>query len=394
MQRVYFDNAATTKVDPRVRDAMLPFLSDEFGNASSIHSFGQEAQKAIGAAREIIADYLGCLPPEIYFTSGATESNNLAIWGVFNRYVKKNKKYHFITSKIEHPSVLEVFKKIEQLGHEVTYLDVDKNGVVKINNLMKLIKEKTLLISIMYVNNEVGAIQPIEDIGRLIKSFKTEQRQDKLPLLFHVDAVQALNYFDCDVRVLNCDLMSISGHKIYGPKGVGALYVKKGLILEPLVYGGHQESGLRSGTYNTPGIVGLGKAVEILRKERDKNFNKVKKLKDKIISGLKEIEDIRFNGDEAFQSPNIINVSFNNAEGESILMMLDLEGVAISTGSACSSGNLEPSSVLTAMKVPVEWIHGSVRISLSKDNTEQEVNYFLKALKVVINKLRSMSPES
>jgi cysteine desulfurase len=394
MQRIYFDNAATTKVDPKVLDAMLPFLTEEYGNASSIHSFGQEAQKAISAGRDIIAEYLGCQSHEIFFTGGATESNNLAIWGVFNKFVKKNKKYHFITSKIEHPSVLEVFKKIEQLGHEVSYLDVDKYGVVKIKDLPKLIKEKTLLISVMYVNNEVGAIQPIEEIGQIVRRQNEKQREDKLPLYFHVDAVQALNYLECDVRVLNCDLMSMSGHKIYGPKGVGALYVKKGVALEPLVYGGHQEHGVRSGTYNTPGIVGMCKAMEILAGEREKNFNKVKKMKEKILKELADIPEVRLNGHVDKQSPNIINVSFNNVEGESLLMLLDLEGVAVSTGSACSSGSLEPSYILTAMKVPVEWTHGSLRISLGKFNNEQEVNYFLKALKVVIAKLRSMAPDS
>ena len=392
MQRIYFDNSATTKLDPAVLDAMLPYLTEEFGNASSIHSFGQEAQKAVSASRETLADYFGCEPSEIYFTAGATESNNLAIWGVYNKHVKKNKKYHFITSKIEHPSVMEIFKKIESFGHEVTYLDVDADGIVDIKNLSKLIKEKTLLISIMYVNNEVGAIQPIEEIGQIVKSCREAQREDKLPLYFHVDAVQALNYLETDVRVLNCDLLSLSAHKIYGPKGVGALFVKKNVEIEPLVYGGHQEKGLRSGTYNTPGIVGLGKAVEILAKERERNFSKVKKLKEKLYRELQEFPEVRFNGAIDKQTPNILNVSFNNAEGESILMMLDLEGIAVSTGSACSSGSLEPSSILTAMGVPVEWTHGSVRISLGKFNSEQEVNYFLKALKAVINKLRSMAP--
>lgn len=390
--RVYFDNAATTQVDAKVLEKMLPYFSEEFGNASSIHSFGQEASKAVEEARVKIAEFLACDTSEVYFTSGATESNNLAIWGVLRKWAKKNKKYHFITSKIEHPAVLEVYKKIEQLGHEVTYLDVDENGVVQIDDLKNKIKEKTLMISLMYVNNEVGSIQPVQEIGRLVKEINETVRDEKLPLYFHVDAVQAVNYLECDVRLLNCHLMSMSGHKIHGPKGIGALYVKKGILLEPTQYGGHQEKDLRPGTYNTAGIVGLGEAIDLIIQNQEKNYNKIKKLKEKIIKELESFENIRFNGQSETQVPGIINISFDNAEGESLLMLLDLDGVAVSTGSACSSGSLAPSHVLTSMNVPVEWTHGSIRISLSKFNTEQEVNYFIKSLKGAVEKLRKMAP--
>lgn len=389
--RVYFDNSATTKIDPKVREAMTLYLDEEYGNASSIHSFGQEASKAVEASREKLADFFSVDTDEIFFTSGATESNNLAIWGTLNKWAKKNKKYHFITSKIEHPAILEVYKKIEKMGHEVTYLDVDKNGVVKIKSLVNKIKEKTLLVSVMYVNNEVGSIQPVGQIGEIIKKAK-QKRQDKLPLYFQVDAVQAINYLDCDVQKLKCDFLSLSGHKIHGPKGIGALFIKRGVQIDPLMQGGHQEKDIRPGTYNVPGIVGLGQAIESIKLEQEKNTSKIKKLKEKILKGLEAIEDIRINSDSKVQSAHIINVSFNNAEGESILMMLDMNGIAVSTGSACSSGNLAPSHVLTAMKVPVEWIHGSIRISLSKFNNEQEVNYFLQSLKTVVAKLRQMSP--
>ncbi len=390
--RIYLDHAATTPVDERVLDAMKPYFIQEFGNASSIHSFGQEAQSAVDHARTTIANYLHTDSKEIIFTSGATESSNLAILGLFTKW-KNEKKLHFITSKIEHPSVLEVLKKIKDWGHEVSLIEVDQNGIVNLKKLKEAIKANTVLVSIMYANNEVGAIQPIAEIGKIVSKEKNNRKNSKLPIYFHVDAVQAVNYLDMDVPALGCDLLSISGHKIYAPKGIGALYVKKGVNLAPLVYGGHHEYNLRPGTLNVPGIVGLARAIELVKLEKDKNIKLVKKLKEKFIKEMETVKDVRFNGKSELQLPHIINLSFKKAEGESILMMLDLEGIAISTGSACSSGALEPSHVLTAMGVPVEWTHGSVRISLGKHNTESEIKIVAKALKAIVERLRKMAPD-
>ncbi|OGF31590.1 hypothetical protein A2533_00075 [Candidatus Falkowbacteria bacterium RIFOXYD2_FULL_35_9] len=393
MPRIYFDNAATTKVDSRVVDAMLPFFSDEYGNPSSIHSFGQETSTAIESAREKISGFLGANDPqEIVFTSCATESNNLAIWGIFNKFKIKKKKLHFITSKIEHPSVLQVFKKIEKLGHEVSFIEVDHDGIIKLEQLRKEIKANTVLVSIMSANNEVGSIQPVEEIGEIIAKEKIKRQNKELPIFFHTDAVQALNYLEINVAKIKCDLLSFSGHKIYAPMGIGVLFIRKGVSLEPLMQGGSHEFNLRPGTSNVPGIVGLGKAIEILDSEKEKTISKVKKIKEKIIHELKDVKDIRFNGNPDKQLPNLLNISFYGAEGESILMMLDMEGIAISTGSACSSGALEPSYVLTAMGIPVEWTHGSIRVSLGRFNSEQEVSTFVTSLKQIVEKLRQMAP--
>lgn len=384
MKKIYLDNSATTAVDPAVLKAMLPFLNKDFGNPSSVHSFGQKALTAVDEAREDVAQYLHCTAQEIIFTSGATESNNLAIQGTINQLLKNNKPIHVITTKIEHPSVLEVFRAMEKRQNvEVSYLDVDASGVIKLEQLKKMIKPNTALVSIMYANNEVGAIQPIKEVSALIKSVNPK-------ILFHTDAVQAMNYLNCNVEDLRVDMLSFSGHKIYAPKGCGALFVKKGVKLEPLILGGHHEYGLRSGTLNVPGIVGLGKAVELI--DAKKNCAHVLKIKNKLLKEIKKIADIKFNGEGTTQLPNIINVSFKNAEGESILMMLDMAGIAVSTGSACSSGSLEPSHVLTAMGVPEEWSHGSIRTSLGKFNTEADIDLFAKQIIPIIKKLRQMAP--
>jgi cysteine desulfurase len=390
--RVYFDNAATTAVDKRVLDAMLPYFTERFGNTSSIHSFGQDAQQAVDEARLMIANHLQADSREVIFTSGATESNNIAIWGVFNKYAK-DKTLHFITSKIEHPSVLEVFKKIKKLGHDVTFLDVNEIGNISIEQLKQAVTDHTVLISVMYANNEVGAVQPVAEIGKLVKQVRAQRSKESLPLFFHTDAVQAMNYLEVNVEEIGCDFLTFSGHKIYAPKGVGVLYVRRGVNVDSLVNGGHHEYNLRPGTLNTPAIVGLGKAVELIKAEKEDNLSKVKSLKEKLFAGLREIPDARFNGLSETQLPNLLHVSLLKAEGESILMMLDIEGIAVSTGSACSSGALEPSHVLTAIGVPVEWTHGSVRISLGKNNTEEEVVEFLRVFKPIVERLRQMAPD-
>jgi cysteine desulfurase len=394
MKQIYFDNSATTQVDPQVLEAMLPFLKEDFGNPSSIHSYGQNAMAAVDEARDKIANHLNCKAQEVIFTSGATESNNLAIKGTVNKLLKDNKSIHIITTKIEHPSVLEVYKFLEKRDDvEVSYVNVDADGTIKLEQLEGLIKENTVLISIMYANNEVGSIQPIVEVKKLIVAAKDKRGETGLPLLFHVDAVQAFNYLAVDVDELGVDFLSFSGHKIYGPKGIGGLYIRSGITVDALIHGGHQEYNVRPGTHNVPGMVGLGKAVELVREQQKESFGKMKKIKEKLKKEIGKIDDVRFNGpDEENQLPNIVNVSFLGAEGESILMMFDIEGIAISTGSACSSGSLEPSPILTAMGVKPEWSHGSLRISLGKFNSESEVNVFTKALVIIIDKLRKMAP--
>jgi len=389
---IYFDNAATTPVDPEVVEAMLPYFIEKFGNPSSIHSFGQEAESALEDSRETIAQTLGCKSKEVFFTSGATESNNIAILGLAEQF--KDKKAHFITSKIEHPSVLETFQELKKKGFEVDFVKVDNKGLIKLDELKKLIKKNTVLISVMFANNEIGTVQPIKEIGDLVKEEREKRKSKDLPIYFHTDAAQAFNYIPCKVDYLGCDLLTVSGQKIFGPKGVSMLYVRSGTKISPITFGGHQEGGLRPGTINVALNVALAKAMEIADRDREKNINKVKSLTDRIWQGIQKIENVQLNGDEENRLPNNLNVSFKNAEGESILMMLDMEGIAVSTGSACSSGSLEPSHVLTAMNIKPEWSHGSLRITLGRFNTEVEVNYFLKVLPQVIEKLREIAPNS
>jgi len=393
MKKIYFDNSATTKIDPRVFKAMTPYLKDEYGNPGSIHSFGQTALAAVDEAREKIAKFFSCSNQEIIFTGCATESNNLAILGTVNYFLEQNKKVHIITLAIEHPSVLEVFKALKKKGQvEVDFAPVDANGIVKLEPLKNLIKENTVLVSIMYANNEVGSIQPIEQIGEIVKKERVKRGEKGLAIRFHVDAVQAINCLDCNVDKLGADFLGFSGHKIYAPKGVGALYIRRGIKIEPLCYGGHYEYNLRPGTLNVAAIVGLGKAIELIGEEKEADIEKLKKIKNKLIAEISKIDNIRFNGNADQQLPSLINVSFYKAEGESILMTLDMLGIAISTGSACSSGSLEPSHVLTAMGIKPEWSHGSIRISLGRFNSEDEVEYFISKLKFVVSKLRAMAP--
>lgn len=408
-RKIYLDHSATTPIDKEVLKAMMPYLKSNFGNASSIHSFGENALKAINKARENIAKFLNCKNEEIIFTSGATESNNMAILGVAralkNRYT--NKKLHIIISKIEHPAIIEPCRRLEKENFEITYLPVNKKGLVELSQFKKAIKKNTALVSIMYVNNEVGTIQPIAEIGKEIK--KINKKRDncsdkncsfktcgKLPhIYFHTDAVQAANYCDCDVGKLNVDLLSLSGHKIYGPKGIGVLYMKTGVPFLPLIVGGHQERSKRSGTYNTAPIVGIGKAIELLQTGNYlKEKIKIKKLRDYLIQQvLKKIPRSQVNGDLKNRVEGNANFSLVGAEGESMLIMLDMEGVAVSTGSACSSGSLKPSHVLLAMNIPQEVCHNSLRITLGKDTTKDEIDYTVNILQKTVKKLREMSPE-
>lgn len=382
MRRVYLDNNATTRMREEVLEAMLPFYKDIYGNASSIHSFGRPARKAIDDARTHVAKLLGAnSPEEIIFTSGGTESDNFAIRGVAQAL--KAKGDHIITTAIEHHAVLNTCKSLEKEGCKVTYLGVDKYGVVNLEELKKAITDKTVLITIMYANNEMGTIEPITEIGKIAKERN---------VYFHTDAVQAVGKLDFKVRDMNIDLLSMSGHKIYGPKGIGAMYIGKGTKITPQIFGGHHEMGKRAGTENVAGIVGLGRAAELALKEIGEE-GKIKELRDYLYGGIvSNIEDIHLNGHPQMRLPNTLNISFTYLEGESIILNLDMEGIAVSTGSACTSGTLEPSHVLTAMGLDPVNTQGSVRFSLGRDNTKSDMDYVIGVLPPIIKKLRAMSP--
>lgn len=376
------DNAATTPVRKEVIKAMLPYFNKKFGNASSLHLYGREARDAIENARKTIARIINAEPEEIIFTSGGTESDNMAIKEI--AFASKTKhKNEIITSKIEHDAVLESCKMLEKIGFKVHYVNVNKEGIVDIDEIKRMITDKTILVSIMHANNEIGTIQPIEEIGRICKRYN---------VYFHTDAVQTFCKLPIDVKKMNIDLLSASSHKIYGPKGVGFLYIRKGIIIEPLIHGGGHEFGFRSGTENVPGIVGFAKAAELANKERERERRRLKKMRDRIIRELKKIEGCEINGSLKNRLENNINVSFRAIEGESILLKLDKKGIAVSTGSACSSKSLEPSHVLLALGLPHIAAHGSIRISLGRFNTEKEVDYLLKVFPKVIEELRKISP--
>ncbi len=405
MQKIYLDHSATTPLDAQVLKKMQPYLTDVFGNASSAHSFGQEAMKGIDWVREQLAKLFDCKFKEIIFTSGATESNNLVLAGVLSAFNKKqSKKYHIITSKIEHPAILEPCQELAKEGLiEVSYVGVDKKGLVAVEDVKKEIKDNTILVSIMYVNNETGVIQPIKEIGRMIEKINKDRNKKQeignkridpySKIYFHTDAVQAVNYCEMRADYLKADLITISGHKIYGPKGIGALYVREGTPIRSIIFGGHQEYNIRPGTYNVAGIVGLGAAVELVNNQSPIINNQIKKLRDKLIEGLKKkIPKIQINGDMEKRVPANANISFLNAEGESMLLMLDLEGIAVSTGSACASGSLEPSHVLRAMGIPPEICHASLRFTLGKGTTEKEIDRVIEVLPGIIERLRKMSP--
>ncbi|MFH1780992.1 MAG: cysteine desulfurase family protein [Patescibacteria group bacterium] len=387
MKYHYFDNAATTKVDPHVFKVMEPYFTEEYGNPMSVHTPGQKALAAMDKSRSQIADFFGCLGQEIVFTSGATESNNLTIKGL----IQTRNKPHVITSKIEHHCVLETVEHLEKQGLiTASYIKPEKNGIIKAENVFKEIGDNTLLISIMYVNNEIGTIQPISEIG---KELKTINQKRKHKIYFHTDAVQALNYLDCNVDKLGIDLLSFSGHKIYGPKGIGGLYVRSQTPLKQIQHGGAQEQNFRAGTHNIPGIVGLSEAITIIKKTGKKDYKQVEKLRNALWKGIQEkIKNVTLNGDEKNRIPSNLNVSFKNIEGEGILISLDLDGIAASTGSACSSGSLEPSHVMMALQNDPLRAHSSIRFSLGKFNTRDDVDYLLKKLPPIIEKLRKISP--
>jgi len=383
MKKVYLDHNATTPLDPSVLEAMLPYYKDIFGNASSIHEFGRLARKGIDEARMKVASLLGAKDPdEIIFTGSGTESDNYAIKGA--AYALKSKGSHIITSSIEHHAVLNTCKFLEDNGCRVTYLPVDKFGAVDLQELKKAITPQTILISIMYANNEVGTIQPVEQIARIAK---------EKGVLFHTDAVQAIGKTPVDVSKLGVDMLSLSAHKIYGPKGVGAFYLKKGVKITPLLHGGHHEKNRRAGTENVAGIAGFGRAAELAAKNISSEIANIKVLRDRLEKGiLEKIKYTYLNGHPDNRLCNTANISFEFLEGESIILNLDMEGVGVSTGSACTSGSLEPSHVLTAMSIDPVRTQGSIRFSLGKGNTEQDIDYVIKILPPIIEKLRKMSP--
>jgi cysteine desulfurase len=382
MKKVYVDHNATTPVHPEVLEAMLPYYMDKFGNPSSIHGFGRETKVALEEAREKVAQLLGVASAEIFFTSGGTESDNLAVKGV--AFANRDKGKHIITSKIEHHAILESCKFLEKEGFTVTYLPVDSKGVVDPEDLRKALRDDIILVSIMYVNNEVGSIQPLEEISRIVK--------DK-GIYLHSDAVQALGKIPLDVRKLNVDMLSMSGHKIYGPKGVGAIYIRKGVRITPWSHGGHHERSRRAGTENVPGIVGFAKAVELAYRELDDQNRHLKNLTETFYRRLIEtIPDVILNGDLNSRAVNTLNISFKGVEGESVILSLDLKGVAVASGSACTSGTLEPSHVLSAMGIAPEIAQGAIRFSFGRDNTMEDVDYVVSILPEIVNRLRSMSP--
>ncbi len=381
MDRIYMDNAATTAVSPEVLQAMLPYFTDIYGNPSSIHSTGRDARRAVDAARKQVAAAIGAQPTEIYFTAGGSESDNWAIKGT--AFAKRAKGNHIITSQIEHHAVLHTCAWLEKQGFEVTYLPVDEFGRVRVEDVEKAITDKTILISIMAANNEIGTLQPITEIGKLAKS---------RGILFHTDAVQAMGAIPIDVNAMNIDMLSMSGHKFHGPKGIGVLYVRKGVHPDIFMHGGAQERGQRAGTENLAGIVGIGKAIELATQNLEANAARMSRLRDKLIDGiLAEIPDVRLNGHRTERLPNNVNVSIRYIEGEAMLLRLDLAGIAGSSGSACTSGSLDPSHVLLAIGLPHEIAHGSLRLSLGTDTTEEQVDEVLRVLPGIVKDLRAMS---
>ena len=435
-QRIYLDNAATTKIDDKVAEAINEAYQ-YFGNPSSLHSFGQEASKVLGEARNYIASFLDCEFDEIIFTSGGSEADNLAVRGIVSSWQSAadsklqtaNRKPHIVTTAIEHHAILHTLQDLEKSGEiEVTYIKPQEDGIIAPESIMEAIRDNTILVSVMMVNNETGAVQPIKKIGEMIKNenalrtqgsgLGSQEKDHNLntesqmlrPIVFHSDAVQALEYFSLSTKNLGVDLLSLSAHKFHGPRGIGALYVKKGTPLHSQISGGKQELGLRAGTENLPGIVGMVRALELINQERTDSKDsyieekedyplvvsdatkRIKKLKEKLINGLISIDNARINGSMELSSPALLNMSFLNAEGEAIILNLDFEGIAVSSGSACTSRSLEPSHVLTAMGIVPEWTHGAIRFSLSRETTESEIDKVIEVLPGIIKKLREMSP--
>ena len=384
MKRIYLDHAATTPTDPRVLETMLPYFSDAFGNPSSIHSLGQETRAAVEEARHKIASLIGAQSEEIIFTSGGTEADNFAIKGAAS--ANKQKGNHVITTSIEHHAVLESCKFLEGQGFGVTCLSVDRNGLVDPDEIRKAITAGTILISVMHANNEVGTVQPIADIGKIAR---------ERGICFHTDAVQTVGHIPVNVNELGIDLLAMSAHKLYGPKGVGSLYIRKGTRIDSFMHGGGQERGLRASTENVSGIVGFGKAAEIAQREMDRESKRLTSLRDKLIQGLFErIPEIHLNGHPTQRLPNNVNVSIGFVEGESMAIGLDMEGIAASTGSACTSHDLEPSHVLLALGLPGVLARGSLRFSLGRETTEEEIGRVLEVLPRIVARLRAVSPLS
>ncbi|MEY8321409.1 cysteine desulfurase NifS [Lachnospiraceae bacterium 46-61] len=379
---IYFDNAATTPVRKEVYDEILPYFTEYYGNASSVYAIARESKKALEKAREQVAKALNADIDEIYFTAGGSESDNFALKGIAEAMEKKGK--HIITTQIEHHAILHACEYLQQRGFEITYLPVDEYGKISLEELKEAIRNDTILISVMFANNEIGTIQPIKEIGAIAK---------QKGIYFHTDAVQAVGHVKIDVKEMNIDLLSLSGHKICAPKGIGAIYIKKGVIINPLIHGGAQEKRRRAGTENIAGIVGLGKAIELANEEIEQNITKVSALRDKLINGiLEKIPYSKLNGHPTDRLPGNCNISFEFIEGESMLLLLDSKGIAASSGSACTSGSLDPSHVLLAIGLPHEKAHGSLRMTLEHYNTEKEVDIVLQELPMIVSKLRDMSP--
>ena len=379
---VYADNAATTQVSPTAVAAMMPFLTEEYGNPSSFYSLGQRAAEALVKARETVAECLGAEPGEIYFTSGGSEADNQAIRSAAFVGAKKGKR-HIISTKFEHHAVLHTLAQLEKEGFDVTLLDVHPNGVITVEDVANAIREDTCLVTIMFANNEIGTMQPIKEIGALC-------REKKIP--FHTDAVQAVGHVPINVKEMNIDMLSLSGHKFHSPKGIGALYVRRGIPLKNLIEGGQQEKGKRGGTENMPGIVGMAAAMKEAVDHMDENMAKITALREKLITGLEKIPHSKLNGDRNIRVPGTVNFCFEGIEGESMLLLLDANGIAASSGSACTSGSLDPSHVLLALGLPHEVAHGSLRLSIGEYNNEAEIDHILETVPKVVERLRDMSP--
>lgn len=379
---IYMDNAATTPTKQEILDEMLPYFNVRYGNPSSIYSLGSHSRTAVEISRETIANTINAKAREIFFTAGGTEADNWALKGV--AYANRDRGNHIITSKIEHQGILHTCEYLEKQGFKVTYLDVDEYGVIDLAQLEESITDETILISIMFANNEIGTIQPIEEVGRIAK---------EKDIYFHTDAVQAIGHIRIDVDKLNIDMLSMAAHKFYGPKGIGALYIRQGVKIDPLIIGGGQERNRRAGTENVPGIVGMGKAIELAYEDLDEKNKRLIHLRERLIKGIFDnIDHVRLNGHPTNRLPNNVNICFEFIEGESLLLSLDMEGIAGSSGSACTSGTLEPSHVLLGIGLPHEIAHGSLRLSLGDYNTEDEVDYVVEKLIDIVARLRAMSP--
>ena len=382
MRKVYLDNAATTALSPRVLEAMLPYFTQHYGNPSSVHAFGREAKQGLDRARDQVAKALHCDPSEVIFTGCGTESDNTVLLGVAQRY--RNKGKHIITTNVEHHAILHTCEYLEKQGYSVTYLPVDQDGLVTAEQVAAAIRPDTILVSIMFANNEVGTIMPIQEIGAVCK---------EKGVLFHTDAVQAVGHIPVDVQAMHIDMLSLSAHKFHGPKGVGALYCRKGIRLPSYIMGGAQERGRRAGTENVAGIVGLGAAIQLATEQLEENRAKMTALRDRLMTGIQaRISEVKLNGHPTNRLPNNVNFSFKYIEGESILLMLDMNGIAASSGSACTSGSLDPSHVLLALGLPHEIAHGSVRLTLGDETTEEDIDYTIDVLEKTVARLRAMSP--